>query len=63
MQRGERIVKKLVFIHLALLIIIQGWFHRPDVLEEWKSITFYEGVTKQNFTNILETFSGATPDE
>ncbi|MCM3477136.1 YpfB family protein [Caldibacillus thermoamylovorans] len=47
---------KLVIIHAIFLILCQLLFHHFNAFPELKELTQYEGVTKENFSKVLETF-------
>jgi uncharacterized membrane protein len=57
MKTVERILIKMAFIQLMLLLLSQLIFHQLDTLPQIKQITKYEGVTKNTLTKIVETFS------
>lgn len=56
MKTVERILIKLVFIQFFFLIVTQLVFHQIGHFPEWNQLTKYEGVTKDNFTEVVETF-------
>jgi hypothetical protein len=57
MNRIERILMKLAFIHFILLMLAQIVIHEWNALPELNKITFYEGVNKQNHTEIVEVLN------
>ncbi|WP_456274211.1 YpfB family protein [Bacillus sp. AK031] len=57
MNRIERILMKLAFLHFILLMLAQIVIHEWNVLPELNKITFYEGVNKQNHTEIVEVLN------
>ncbi|WP_409251196.1 YpfB family protein [Bacillus sp. SCS-153A] len=57
MRRVERILIKLAFLHFILLLITQLVFHGWNVLPELNKLTFYEGVNKQEHTEIIEVLN------
>ncbi|MDZ5471183.1 YpfB family protein (plasmid) [Bacillus sp. 31A1R] len=54
----ERILIKVIVVQFIFLIITQVFFHKYDAFPELKEITQYEGVTENNFSELLETFNG-----
>lgn len=56
MKSIERILVKVVIIQFLFLIFSQLLFHNLNVFPELKQLTQYEGVSDQNFTELLETF-------
>lgn len=58
MKTIERIIIKLVLIQLLCLLLFQVFFHREDSFLEVKKLAQYEGVTKNNYMKIIETFNG-----
>ncbi|WP_436377020.1 YpfB family protein [Cytobacillus sp. BC1816] len=56
MKTVERIILKLIILQFVFLLFTQFFFHRMDAFPELKQLTQYEGVTDQNFTELLETF-------
>ncbi|MEH6987232.1 YpfB family protein [Cytobacillus firmus] len=56
MKTVERIILKLIVVQFVFLLITQFFFHHMDAFPELKQLTQYEGVTDQNFTELLETF-------
>lgn len=57
MEKVERVLIKLVIIQFLFLIFGQLIFHQLNIFPEIKQITKYEGVNKNNFTEIIQTFS------
>ncbi|MDE3839422.1 hypothetical protein C0966_08650 [Bacillus methanolicus] len=58
MKTFERILMKVIVIQLIFLLFVQVFFHKLNIFPELKQITQYEGVSENNFTQILETFRG-----
>lgn len=58
MRAVERIIIKIVCIQFLFLLIVQIFFHHLNSFPELKEITQYEGVTENNFSEIIETFNG-----
>ncbi|RBP89574.1 hypothetical protein DFO70_111228 [Cytobacillus firmus] len=56
MKTVERIILKLIILQFVFLLFTQFFFHRMEAFPELKQLTQYEGVTDQNFTELLETF-------
>ncbi|WP_455661244.1 DUF5359 family protein [Pradoshia sp.] len=61
METIERIIKKMICIQMAFLLFFQFFFHRDDTFHNWKSLVQYEGVLKENYSAIVEIFSGYRP--
>ncbi|CAH0345564.1 MULTISPECIES: YpfB family protein [unclassified Bacillus (in: firmicutes)] len=57
MKSIERIIIKLILIQVICLLAFQAVFHRADSFLELKKLAAYEGVTKNNYTKIIETFN------
>lgn len=57
MERTERIITKLVLIHVVLLLLCQIFFHHLNTFPGLKDLTQYEGVGSQNFEKIVETIN------
>ncbi|MGJ7919963.1 YpfB family protein [Neobacillus sp. LXY-4] len=58
MKTFERILMKIVLIQFIILVFSQFFFHKIEVLPELQQLARYEGVTEDNFSQILETFNG-----
>lgn len=58
MKSIERILIKIVVIQFSFLLITQLFFHKWNAFPELKELSQYEGVTENNFTQLLETFKG-----
>ncbi|CAM3442170.1 YpfB family protein [Cytobacillus oceanisediminis] len=56
MKTIERVLLKLIIVQFIFLLITQLFFHHMNAFPELKQLTQYEGVTDQNFTELLETF-------
>jgi hypothetical protein len=57
MKLIERILLKIIVIQFILLLLTQLIFHEWNSFPELQQLTPYEGVTENNLTEILETFS------
>ena len=57
MKLIERILLKIIVIQFVLLLLTQLFFHEWNSFPELQQLTQYEGVTENNLTEILETFS------
>ncbi|MBN6888402.1 uncharacterized protein DUF5359 [Cytobacillus horneckiae] len=57
MKTFERILLKIIIIQFFFLLLSQVFFHHIGAFPELKQLTQYEGVTDQNFSEFLETFS------
>lgn len=57
MKTIERIMVKLVIVQFLFLLVAQVVIHKWNLLPELKEITQYEGVTENNFSELLETFN------
>jgi hypothetical protein len=53
----ERLLVKVISIQLILLLLTQLFFHEWNSFPELQQLTQYEGVTKNNITEILATFN------
>ncbi|WP_147533806.1 YpfB family protein [Bacillus marasmi] len=58
MKTVERILIKLIVIQFVFLLLSQFIFHKFEVLPELHQLARYEGVSEDNFSEILETFNG-----
>jgi hypothetical protein len=58
MKIFERFIIKLVIIQFIFLLLSQIILHQLDAFPQLKQITKYEGVNKNTYTDILETFKG-----
>ncbi|MBM7701703.1 YpfB family protein [Metabacillus iocasae] len=56
MRRIERILVKLVIIQFAFLIIAQAILLTSNHSTYFSKVIQYEGVAKNNFNKIIETF-------
>lgn len=56
MENIERILLKLMIIQGICLLIAQLFLHKLNAFPELKEIVQYEGVTENNYTELLETF-------
>lgn len=58
MKIVERLLLKVIMIQFILLLLTQLFFHKWNSFPELQQITQYEGVSENNLTEVLETFSG-----
>ncbi len=58
MKSIERIIMKVVLIQFLFLVFTQIFFHKLNAFPELKELSQYEGVSNDNFTQLLETFKG-----
>lgn len=58
MQAVERILLKIIIIQFIFLVFSQYIFHYVDAFPQLKQITKYEGVGKNIYIKMVETFSG-----
>lgn len=58
MKIFERFIIKLAIIQFIFLLLSQIILHQLDAFPQLKQITKYEGVNKNTYTDILETFKG-----
>lgn len=58
MKTIERILIKVIIIQFIILIFSQFIFHNLQAFPEVNQLMRYEGVTEDNFSQILETFQG-----
>lgn len=58
MKLIERLLLKMIIIHFVFLLLTQVFFHRFNSFPELQQIAQYEGVTENDLTEFLETFSG-----
>jgi len=58
MKLIERLLLKIILIQFIILFLSQLLFHTWNAFPELQQITQYEGVSEDNFTEFLETFSG-----
>ena len=58
LKRIENILIKIVILQFIFLLLAQLFFHQLDVFPQIKQLTKYEGVNKNTYTEILETFQG-----
>ena len=54
----ERILIKVIVVQFIFLLFSQFFLHVFDLMPELKQITQYEGVSKNSYTKIIETFNG-----
>jgi len=57
MKLVERVLIKIIVIQFVFLLLTQLFFHKWNSFPELNQITQYEGVTENNITEIIETFS------
>ncbi|PLR99764.1 YpfB family protein [Bacillus sp. T33-2] len=55
MKSVERIIMKIVIVQFIFLLIAQLFFHKFNAFPELREITQYEGISNNDFTEILET--------
>lgn len=55
MKSFERVLMKIAIIQFVFLLIAQLFFHQYNAFPELKQITQYEGVTENNYFEVLET--------
>jgi hypothetical protein len=58
MKAIERILIKIIIIQFIILVFSQFVFHKLQAFPELNQLMRYEGVTEDNFSQILETFQG-----
>jgi hypothetical protein len=58
MKMIERIMIKIAIIQFIFLLLSQIILHQLDAFPQLKQLTKYEGVNKNTYTEILETFNG-----
>lgn len=58
MKTMERILIKVIVVQFIFLLFSQLFLHVFDLMPELKQITQYEGVNKNSYTKIIETFNG-----
>lgn len=56
MKIVERILIKIIIIQFIFLFLSQIFFHQMDYFPQLKQLTKYEGVNKNTYTDILQTF-------
>ncbi|OIK05197.1 hypothetical protein BIV60_27785 [Bacillus sp. MUM 116] len=57
MKKIERILIKMVLIQFVFLLLTQLLFHQIGIFPELSQLTKYEGVSKNSFTEIIQTLS------
>lgn len=58
MKFVERCLVKLIILQFIILLFTQLIFHKWSSFPELQQITQYEGVSEDNYTEFIETFSG-----
>jgi hypothetical protein len=58
LKRIESILIKIVILQFIFLLLAQLFFHQLDIFPQIEQLTKYEGVNKNTYTEILETFQG-----
>lgn len=58
MKSFERILIKIIIVQLIFLFLSQLVLHKYHIFPELKQLTQYEGVTENNFSEVIETFNG-----
>ncbi|WP_141433354.1 YpfB family protein [Bacillus sp. 03113] len=56
MKTTERIILKITIVQFICLLLVQFFLYGMNAFPELKQITQFEGVTEQNFTDLIETF-------
>lgn len=56
MKAIERIIVKVIIVQFLFLLLAQIFLHKMNLFPELREITQYEGVSDNNFTELLETF-------
>ena len=59
MKLIERLLIKIIFIQFVFLLLTQLVFHEWNSFPELQQIKQYEGVSEDNLTEIIETFSNS----
>lgn len=54
----ERILIKIIVIQFVFMLLCQFVFHKFEIFPELHQLARYEGVSEDNFSEILETFNG-----
>ncbi|WP_348981242.1 YpfB family protein [Bacillus sp. DNRA2] len=54
----ERILIKIIVIQFVSMLLSQFVFHKFEIFPELHQLARYEGVSEDNFSEILETFNG-----
>ncbi|WP_394232801.1 YpfB family protein [Niallia oryzisoli] len=57
MKLVERLLLKMIIIQLVFLLLTQVFFHKFNSFPELQQIAQYEGVSEDDLTEFLETFS------
>ncbi|MGC4376270.1 DUF5359 family protein [Fictibacillus sp. Mic-4] len=55
MEKLDHLLIKLVFIHIVFLFLAQWAIQHETWHERFNKSVYYEGVLKENKTNLLET--------
>ncbi|MCP8968737.1 DUF5359 family protein [Ectobacillus ponti] len=55
MKAGERILLKILMIQLLCLLAAQALLTQERVAQYMSKVVYYEGVTKESVTRVLET--------
>jgi len=58
MKTFERILIKVVIIQLIFLLTTQFFLHELKIFPELLQLSQYEGVTDDNFSELLNVFRG-----
>ncbi|WP_110927595.1 YpfB family protein [Bacillus massiliglaciei] len=56
MRTAERIIMKIILFQFICLLIAQTVIAMDPGIFEWNKLIRYEGVNKDNYTKIIETF-------
>ncbi|WP_338451776.1 YpfB family protein [Niallia oryzisoli] len=57
MKIVERLLLKLIIIQFVFLLLTQVFFHKLNSFPELQQLAQYEGVSENDLTEFLETFS------
>lgn len=60
MKTVERIIIKLIIIHVIFLFLIQVYLSFENNFMQLSKLSQYEGVNSDNYTKIIETFDGVS---
>lgn len=60
MKTVERIIIKLIIIQFIFLFLIQFFLSFENHTMQLSKLSQYEGVNRNNYTKIIETFNGVS---
>lgn len=60
MKTVERIIIKIIIIQVIFLFFIQIYLSFDNHLVQLTKLSQYEGVNRNNYTKIIETFDGVS---